>query len=197
MDTSADTHQAAELVEEGIAALTSGRKAQARLLLGQALEADPHSEKGWLWLSGAVDTDEERRFCLRQVLFINEHNSAAGRGLRQLGPGFARSPIAPSTTTAQPEGPAAIMKPEPLSAAAESEPPTTIAEPEPPAAIVEPEPPAGVTPVWSQWRQEAASVEAAKSTLPKGWLVVAAILVVGIMIGLALLFVINLGIWGR
>jgi len=107
------------------------------------------------------------------------------------------------------------MKPEPLSAAAESEPPTTIAEPEPPttiaepeppaaivepeppAAIVEPEPPAGVTPVWSQWRQEAASVEAAKSTLPKGWLVVAAILVVGIMIGLALLFVINLGIWGR
>jgi hypothetical protein len=99
MNTGTETRKTAELVQEGIAALISGRKAQARLLLGQALEADPHSEQGWLWLSGAVDTDEERRFCLRQVLSINEWNSAAQKGLKELGLGFARSPITPSTPT--------------------------------------------------------------------------------------------------
>jgi len=187
MDTSAETRQAAELVEEGIAALTSGRKAHARLLLEQALEADPRSEKGWLWLSGAVDTDEERRFCLRQVLSINEWNPAAQRGLRKLGPGFARSPIVPVT-------PAAI--PEPLTTA-KPELPTTTVEPEPLTTTAEPAPPTDEAPAWSQWRQEAASTEDTQSSLPKAWLIVAAILVVGIVVGLALLFVINAGILGK
>ncbi|MBN1136336.1 MAG: hypothetical protein JXM73_07110 [Anaerolineae bacterium] len=169
MDTSAQ-NKAAELVEEGVAALISGRKAQARKLLGQALEVDSHSEKGWLWLSGAVDADEERRFCLRQVLSINKDNPAAQKGLRELGPGFARSPIAPLAPTAQPE---------------------------PPTPAVKPEPPAGKAPAWSEWRQETDSTEAIEAPLPKAWLVVAAILVAGLIVGLAVLFVINTGILGK
>ena len=178
MHTNTGTHQAAELIEEGIAALISGRKAQARLLLGQALEADPHSEKGWLWLSGAVETDEERRFCLRQVLSVNEQNPAAQKGLRELGPGFARSPIALSAAHARPD------------------PPTVPAEPEPPTTV-KPEQPTGGAAAWSEWRQEAEPTAVAENSLPKIWLVVAAILAVGIIVGLALLFVINTGILGK
>jgi len=179
MDTSTGTHQAADLVEEGIAALISGRKAQARMLLGQALETDPHSEKGWLWLSGAVESDEERRFCLLQVLSINERSPAAQKGLRELGLGPARSPLARSVAAA---------KPEPRPIAAEPEPVTTPAEPKSLASEA---------PAWSQWRPEADSAAATGSSVPKAWLIVAAILAAGIIMGLALLFVINAGILGK
>jgi hypothetical protein len=170
MGTSAAARQASEFVEEGIAALISGRKAQARLLLEQALQVDRQSEKGWLWLSGAVDTDEERRFCLKQVMSINEWNLAAQKGLKELGPGFARSPIMPLAPTARPE-------------------------PSTPAA--EPEPPASEAPALSQWRPETDVAAATESPLPKAWLIAAAILVAGLLVGLALLFVINAGLLGQ
>ena len=88
MNTSDKTRQATDLVQAGIAALRSGRKVDARFLLGQALEEDPQSEEGWLWLSGAVDTDEERRFCLKQVLSINEGTLQQRQGWKNwdLGP---------------------------------------------------------------------------------------------------------------
>jgi hypothetical protein len=179
MNTNTAPRQATDLIDEGIAALISGRKAEARLLLGQALQADPHSEKGWLWLSGAVETDEERRFCLRQVLSINEWNPAAQKGLRELGTGVARSPITPLAITAKPE------------------PPIPSAKPEPALSTAKPEPAAGEAPAWSEWRQEAESTEAIESSLPKAWLVVAAILAAGLLVGIALLFVISAGILGK
>jgi hypothetical protein len=84
-----------ELLQQGIAALKAGRKDEARRLLERVVQENPRSEQGWLWLSGAVDTDEERRFCLAQILSINPRNALAQRGLEALGPGPVLSPARP------------------------------------------------------------------------------------------------------
>ena len=80
-------------LRQAVVALETGRKADARVLLEQVVQATPHSERGWLWLADAVDTDEERRFCLTQVLSINRRNALARRKLDALGSGLVESPL--------------------------------------------------------------------------------------------------------
>lgn len=82
------------LLREGIAALKVGHRAKARNLLMQAIEQDEHNETAWLWLSGAVDTDEARAICLRNVLVINPGNEVAQRGLASLA---AKGDMQPTT----------------------------------------------------------------------------------------------------
>ena len=60
-----------DLLKQGIAALKAGRKAEARTLLMQVVEQDERNEMAWLWLSGAVDTDEDRRVCLENVRVVS------------------------------------------------------------------------------------------------------------------------------
>jgi hypothetical protein len=72
-------------LEAGIAAVKAGDRAQARTLLLRVVEADDESEAGWLWLSQAVEDDDDRRICLENVLDLNPANEAARRGLAELG----------------------------------------------------------------------------------------------------------------
>lgn len=72
-------------LDQAILAAKEGRKAEARRLLETVLDADERNEQAWLWLSGLVDSDEERSICLENVLTINPHNEAARKGLRALG----------------------------------------------------------------------------------------------------------------
>lgn len=83
-----------ELLRRGITALRAGRKDEARQLLEQVLQTNPHSENGWLWFSAVADSDDERRFCLTQVVSVNPRNAAALQGLQRLGPGPIQSPLA-------------------------------------------------------------------------------------------------------
>ena len=50
-----------DVLKQGIAALNAGRRMEARNLLTQVVQQDDRNEMAWLWLSGAVDTDRERR----------------------------------------------------------------------------------------------------------------------------------------
>jgi len=50
-----------DLLKQGIAALKAGHKAEARSLLAKVVEQDERNEAAWLWLSGAVETDERYR----------------------------------------------------------------------------------------------------------------------------------------
>ncbi len=72
------------MVREGISALRSGRKEEARTLLLRAVENDQYHEEAWLWLSAVVDTPEEQRTCLENVLAINPNNEKAKQGLSVL-----------------------------------------------------------------------------------------------------------------
>jgi len=84
----------AKLTEQGIAALKSGDKVLAYKLLTQSLSMDAKDELAWLWLSGVVQNNAERRYCLEKVVEINPNNEAARRGLLLLPPDIgSRSPF--------------------------------------------------------------------------------------------------------
>jgi hypothetical protein len=100
-----------DLLERAIAALNEGRKAEARQLLMQILRQDRRNEKAWLWMSGAVDTDQERRVCLEQVLSINPDNEMARRGLELLRVVGRASP--PARVPPPPEAEPAVPSSEP------------------------------------------------------------------------------------
>jgi tetratricopeptide (TPR) repeat protein len=48
------------------------------------LELDENNEQAWLWLSGVVDDDADRRVCLENVLALNPNQTAARKGLAKL-----------------------------------------------------------------------------------------------------------------
>ena len=75
------------LYKQGVEALRAGDKAAARAKLLQAVQADRTHEQAWLWLSAAVETDEEKITCLQNALTLNPGNDAARRGLEKLGAG--------------------------------------------------------------------------------------------------------------
>ncbi len=72
------------LLKEGIQAARSGQKEHARDLLMKVIELDERNEMAWLWLSGVVETAEDRLICLENVLAINPENGPAKRGLARL-----------------------------------------------------------------------------------------------------------------
>ena len=71
-------------LDEGIQAAKAGDRERARHLLLSVVEADEENEQGWLWLSGVMETWEERRICLENVLTLNPDNEVAQRGLTKL-----------------------------------------------------------------------------------------------------------------
>ena len=74
------------LLKAGMKAVKAGQREQGKALLLQVIEKDEENERAWLWLSGAVDTEEERRICLENVLTINPNNELAKKGLARLKP---------------------------------------------------------------------------------------------------------------
>jgi hypothetical protein len=73
-----------DVLQAGITAARAGQRSEARALLKEALQANPHSEQGWLWMSAVVESDAERRVCLERVLSINPQNQTARAGLDKL-----------------------------------------------------------------------------------------------------------------
>ncbi len=69
------------LLQEGITAVKRGDKENGRKLLMEVLDIDDRNEKAWLWLSGAVESSEDRIICLENVLTINPDNKTAQKGL--------------------------------------------------------------------------------------------------------------------
>jgi tetratricopeptide (TPR) repeat protein len=73
-----------EWLREGITAVKNNDLVQGRKLLEAVLEVDERNETAWLWLSGAVETADERQICLENVLAINPENDIAKKGLARL-----------------------------------------------------------------------------------------------------------------
>ncbi|MGD8623382.1 MAG: tetratricopeptide repeat protein [Anaerolineae bacterium] len=72
------------LLQQGVEAAKAGRKEEARRLLLQVVEWDERNEQAWLWLSGVVDSPQEKLTCLQNVLDINPDNSVARAGVEWL-----------------------------------------------------------------------------------------------------------------
>jgi hypothetical protein len=127
---------ATALLAQGVSALKGGDMARAKDLIAQSIRLNPRNEYAWLWLSGVVATDDERRRCLERVLELNPQNDAARHGLAVLArPATARA--APP----RPPAPAPSTRPS-VAERASTLPP--VAPPAPPPA--EPPPPADAGP---------------------------------------------------
>lgn len=73
------------LFQQAIAALGQGDKAQAREILSRLVRSEPENATYWVWLSAAVESERERRYCLERALQLDPQNAAARRGLILLG----------------------------------------------------------------------------------------------------------------
>jgi len=106
------------MLNRAIIAAKAGRKTEARQLLEAVLDTDERNERAWLWLSGVVDSDEERIICLENVLSINPDNQAARKGLAVLKAATSASIIRPLASpgpavSASPPSPEAAESPAP------------------------------------------------------------------------------------
>jgi hypothetical protein len=110
------------MVREGIKAYRAGNKGEARALLMKATELDELNEQAWLWLSAVVETPEEQRTCLENVLVINPNNERAKSGIQML---TAKSTGTPKTAPPVSSAPSAAGM-NPFGAAADDEMPTTL-----------------------------------------------------------------------
>lgn len=72
------------LLEQGIKAARAGDNATARKHLERVVELDQYNEKGWFWLAAVVDSVEEKRVCLGNVIVINPNNRRAQNLLNRL-----------------------------------------------------------------------------------------------------------------
>jgi len=72
-------------LRRAIAAIKAGDKVGGQRLLAEVIRNDPRNEAAWLWLSAALDSDQQRRTCLERVLAINPGNTTAQQGLARLG----------------------------------------------------------------------------------------------------------------
>ena len=73
-----------EKLNQGIAAAEAGRKAEARVLLTEVVQADESQIEAWLWLSQVVDSLEEQTLCLENVLTLDPDNEFARQQLAQV-----------------------------------------------------------------------------------------------------------------
>ena len=80
------TEQNTTTLARAIIAIKAGDMAAGQELLEELLQREPDNVSGWLWLSAAVRSDEERRHCLEQVLRIHPNHPQALRGLEKLSP---------------------------------------------------------------------------------------------------------------
>ena len=99
------------LLEEGIAAAKAGKKERARQCLMQVVEADENNEQAWLWLSGVVESLEDKQVCLENVLALNPDSDPAKRGLAWIAQQRAEQGLSPFPSP-EPPTPIASTPPE-------------------------------------------------------------------------------------
>lgn len=75
---------ATEVLQKAIQAARAGHNEEARNLLIQIVEDDPQNEMAWIWLSGLVDSLEDRIIACENVLTINPANQKVRRYLQEL-----------------------------------------------------------------------------------------------------------------
>ncbi len=66
-------------------AIEAGEKARGKDLLTRLLKEDQQNPEYWLWMSAAVESEKERKYCLNQALKLDPDNQMARRGLILLG----------------------------------------------------------------------------------------------------------------
>jgi tetratricopeptide (TPR) repeat protein len=88
-----------DLLQRGIALARSGKRAEARAVLLEVVDADERDEQAWLWLSGVVDDPDDVRVCLENVLAVNPEHTQARQGLEWLNARYGMPVVPPLEPT--------------------------------------------------------------------------------------------------
>ena len=104
-----------DVVAQAKAAYRAGRSSEARSLLLQAVRHDPNHQDAWLWLSGLVETLEEQRACLENVLALNPAHERAHKGLEAIERQIAARDSQPAEPPASEPAPASEWSAAPTS----------------------------------------------------------------------------------
>ncbi len=98
-------NEIAALLRQGIELARANNRAAAREKFERVVELDENNEKGWMWLASVVDSEDERRVCLANVLHINPSNEKARQALDKLNQRqkeqIAQEEVAPGITRRQ------------------------------------------------------------------------------------------------
>lgn len=97
-------------LQQAITAVKSGDKATGKQLLIEIIKAKPNDEAAWLWMTQAVNTNQERLKCLQTVLKINPNNEAAKKGLAAIQ--LKQTSLQPSKVEAPPKPIVPLPEPE-------------------------------------------------------------------------------------
>jgi hypothetical protein len=73
-----------DLMQAGRVAFAAGKPQMAHDLWREAARVDPYNEQVWLALLDVLDSDQDRKVCLQNILVINPMNVQARRQLSQL-----------------------------------------------------------------------------------------------------------------
>ena len=74
----------ADQLRQAVALARAGHKVEARDILLALVDEDPHNEMAWMWLSGLVDTLEDKIIACENILTINPSNDKVRAYLAQL-----------------------------------------------------------------------------------------------------------------
>jgi hypothetical protein len=96
------TDDVESLIKDGIRAYKANKKDEAFEALSKATELDPYNAQAWIWLSAVVESEDDKRVCLENVLHIDPDNAAAQKGLKVLN---AKRPSAPPPAPEPPAPP--------------------------------------------------------------------------------------------
>lgn len=77
---------ASDLIQQGLAAVKEGNRAEARRLFEEAVEADPDNARAWYYLGRTQSDTEEKRTSFMRVLEIMPENEQAREELDKLPP---------------------------------------------------------------------------------------------------------------
>jgi tetratricopeptide (TPR) repeat protein len=88
------------LLEEGITAAQTGQKERACQCLMQVVKADENNEQAWLWLSGVVESLEDKQTCLENVLALNPDSGPAKKGMAWIAEQWAERGLSPTPSHA-------------------------------------------------------------------------------------------------
>lgn len=71
-------------LKRSIELIKSGDKQAAIPILKEILQANPNQENAWLWLYTCVDSIDQKKYCLKQVLRIHPDHEKAQKALQKL-----------------------------------------------------------------------------------------------------------------
>ena len=90
-----------QTLQDAVALIKAGDRQGGQRLLAEILAQDPANEAAWLWMSSVVEQDEQRQYCLKQILKHNPGHAVARAALTRL-----QEPEAGEAAPQSPGGPA-------------------------------------------------------------------------------------------